>query len=68
MPTLKLKKSLGVVGTRRCLKCGGLMYIKSIIGKKQSFGLPCTAQCTNCRDWFDCREPIKKPIKRKDYK
>ena len=59
MPALKTReKSLGIVGTRRCPKCGSLMHIKPSAEKKLSPTLPCTATCTGCGDWFDCRQPL----------
>ena len=58
MPAVKLKgQKLDVVGTRRCPKCNGLMHIKPNAEKKLTPTLPCTAVCTVCGDWFDCREP-----------
>ena len=58
MPALnKLEKSLGIVGTRRCPKCDGLMHIKPNAEKRLAPMLPCTASCTACGNWFDCREP-----------
>lgn len=52
-----LIKNQGVMGTVTCKRCGGVMLVKANAEKRAISMLPCTASCTNCKAWFDCREP-----------